>query len=115
MRVVIRRPAALAAAIVALGVLSCARENPAETLPAVQLIVSLRSPDTLAIGEAFSVLVTVADAKGQPVTSATPTITLSLTNALGATLGGTTTKVAANAVALFSDLTVSKQGTGYTL
>jgi hypothetical protein len=51
-----------------------------------------------------------------PITDSTASITLALgNNPTGATLGGTLTKPVVNGVATFDDLTVSKNGTGYTL
>ena len=66
-------------------------------------------------GASFTARVAVQDAGGNLVTSASPQVTLSLANAAGATLGGTTTVTAVNGVATFTGLSVDKAGTGYTL
>ena len=60
-----------------------------------------------------AVQVTVEDASGNTVTSATNPITLSLNG--GAALGGPLTVTPQNGIATFSNLTVSTAGTGYTL
>lgn len=77
-------------------------------------------PSTVAAGAAVSpaVQVTVQDALGNTVTSATTSITLTITSGTGtpgAVLGGTRTVAAVSGVATFSNLTVDKAGTGYTL
>jgi hypothetical protein len=58
-----------------------------------------------------AVQVAVQDAFGNTVTSATNQVTLSLTVANGATLGGTLARLAASGVATFTGLTVDKAGT----
>ena len=63
-----------------------------------------------------AVRVTVQDAGGNTVTKATTSITLAIgTNAGGGTLSGTATVAAVNGVATFSNLSIDKTGTGYTL
>jgi alpha-tubulin suppressor-like RCC1 family protein len=63
-----------------------------------------------------AVRVTVQDAGGNTVTKATTNITLAIgTNAGGGTLSGTATVAAVNGVATFSNLSIDKTGTGYTL
>ncbi|WP_224240316.1 beta strand repeat-containing protein [Hyalangium gracile] len=58
----------------------------------------------------------VLDAQGNPVTSATADVTLTLEPvASGATLGGTTTRALSAGAVSFNDLNVQKAGTGYTL
>jgi len=62
--------------------------------------------------------VTVQDALGNTVTSATTSITLAITSGTGtsgAALGGTLTRAAVAGVATFGDLTIDKVGAGYTL
>ncbi len=62
------------------------------------------------------VQVTVQDAHGNTVTSASNIITLALgANPGGGTLAGTLTRTAVNGVASFSDLSLNKAGTGYTV
>ncbi len=63
-----------------------------------------------------AVTVTVEDASGNTVTSATTSVTLTLgANPGSASLSGTTTVAAVNGVATFSNLSINKIGTGYTL
>jgi hypothetical protein len=60
--------------------------------------------------------VSVQDALGNTNTNATNTITLSISNnPSGAVLGGTLSAAAVAGVATFSDITLDKGGTGYTL
>jgi hypothetical protein len=62
------------------------------------------------------VAVNIEDALGNTVPSATDNITVAIgTNPGSATLGGALTKPAASGIALFTDLTLNKTGTGYTL
>jgi len=65
-----------------------------------------------------AVQVTVHDVVGNPVTTATNSVTLAITSGTGtsvAVLGGTLTVAAVGGVATFSDLTVDKVDTSYTL
>jgi hypothetical protein len=63
-----------------------------------------------------AVTVAIQDALGNVVTSSTASVTIALgTNTAGAVLGGTTTVSAVAGIATFSNLTVSKPGTGFTL
>src|SRR5207253_1278691 len=60
--------------------------------------------------------VAVQDAQGNPVTTATTSITVAIgTNPASGTLSGTTTVAAVNGVATFSHLSIDKAGAGYTL
>ncbi|MBI4501332.1 MAG: hypothetical protein HY700_09245 [Gemmatimonadetes bacterium] len=75
-------------------------------------------PANTAAGAAIApaVQVTVQDASGNTITSATNSITLGLgINPSSGTLSGTTTAAAVNGVATFSNLSIDKMGTGYTL
>jgi hypothetical protein len=75
-------------------------------------------PPSAAAGGALTpaVQVAVQDASGNVVTSATTLITVAIgTNPGGATLVGTTQRSAVNGVATFTDLSLEKVGTGYTL
>jgi hypothetical protein len=66
-------------------------------------------------GAPFSVQVAVRDAGGNPINDASTRVTLSLLNAPGATLSGTTTVAAVNGVATFTGLAVDRSGSGYML
>ena len=75
-------------------------------------------PSDVAAGAAITpaIQVTVQDAQGQRVTTATNPVTLSLsTNPGGATLGGVLTTNAVNGVATFSNVTLNRAGSGYVL
>jgi hypothetical protein len=65
-----------------------------------------------------AMVVTARDAFGNAVPSFADGVTAAITagsGAIGATLAGTTTVVAVDGVASFSDLSIDKSGTGYTL
>lgn len=63
-----------------------------------------------------AVQVTIQDAQGQRVTSATNPVTISLSsNPGGASLGGVLTANAVNGIATFSNLTLNRAGSGYVL
>ena len=77
-------------------------------------------PSAVVAADVMTPAVTVAilDRNGSTVTSATTSITIAITpgsGTAGAVLGGTTTVAAINGVARFSQLTVDRAGTGYTL
>src|SRR3989441_542444 len=75
-------------------------------------------PSNAAAGAAITpaVQVAVQDAQGNIVTTATTSITVAIgTNPASGTLSGTTTVAAVNGVATFSNLSIDKAGTGYTL
>lgn len=66
-------------------------------------------------GFAQAVEVSIVDANGAVLTDRTDAVTLELTNAAGATLGGTKTVGAKAGVAVFRDLWVDRGGVGFTL
>ena len=75
-------------------------------------------PSDVAAGAAIApaIQVTIQDAQGQRVTTATNQVTLSLsTNPGGATLGGVLTANAVNGIATFSNVTLNRAGSGYVL
>src|SRR6267378_462217 len=75
-------------------------------------------PTATAAGAMISPAVQVAgqDALGNTVTSFTGNVTVAIgTNPGGGTLAGTATKAAVLGIATFSDLSVNRAGTGYTL
>ncbi len=77
-----------------------------------------QQPTAVTAGQVISPSPTVIikDGAGNTVTTATNTITLAILNNPGsATLGGDNTIAAVNGTATFTDLTLDKSGTGYTL
>lgn len=73
-------------------------------------------PTTVAAGATFSATVTARDQFGNTATGFGSSVTMTIgTNPGGATLGGTTVVTAAGGVATFSNLSINKVGTGYTL
>src|SRR5256885_943856 len=75
-------------------------------------------PSNTAAGAAITpaVQVAVQDAQGNPVTTATTSITVAIgTNPASGILSGTTTVAAVNGVATFSAWSLNTVGTGYTL
>src|SRR5205823_2173645 len=75
-------------------------------------------PSTAVAGAAITpaVQVTVQDAQGNTVTTATTSITVAIgTNPASGTLAGTKTVAAVNGVATFANLSINNPGTGYTL
>jgi hypothetical protein len=86
--------------------------------PAAQLqFVQQPSAATAGVSISPAVTVVVQDAYGNTITSNNTTqITLAIANnAGGGTLSGTTTVTVASGVATFSNLSIDKSGTGYTL
>jgi hypothetical protein len=78
----------------------------------------VQQPSNTVAGASITPAVTVAiqDANGNTVTTATDGVTISIgTNPGSGTLTGTATVAAVNGVATFSDLSINKAGTGYTL
>jgi PKD repeat protein len=85
--------------------------------PAAKLAFTVQ-PSSATAGSAISPPVQVAaqDNAGTTNTSFTGSITIALgTNPSGGTLAGTTTVAAVNGIATFSNLSIDKTGTGYTL
>ncbi|HET7250071.1 MAG TPA: hypothetical protein VFI79_09515 [Gemmatimonadales bacterium] len=85
--------------------------------PATKLVFSVQPSSTTA-GATITpaVQVTAQDAQGNTVTSFTGSVTMSIgTNPGGGSLSGTKTVVAAGGVATFSDLSINRNGNGYTL
>ena len=80
------------------------------------LVIAIEPPSSVAAGSPFGLTVTVQDSSGNVMTSYYAVVAISLaTNPTGATLGGSLTALVSNGVATFSDLTISKAGSGYTL
>jgi hypothetical protein len=81
-----------------------------------QLVVTQQPPGSVLAGGLISMAVSAEDAQGNVATSFSGKVTVALANNPGgSTLGGTLTVTANQGVAVFSDLTLNKSGTGYTL
>jgi hypothetical protein len=81
-----------------------------------RLVVRAQPPASVTAGSQFALTVTAKDSSGVVDTSFHGTVTVALqSNPGGATLGGTLTATATNGVAGFSDLTLDKAASGYTL
>lgn len=83
-------------------------------------LVFTTEPVGVTAGATFTpaVQVTIVDAIGNPVTSATDAVTLAIrsgTGAVGATLAGTLTVAPVNGVASFSNLSIASAAAGYQL
>jgi alpha-tubulin suppressor-like RCC1 family protein len=85
--------------------------------PIAAQLAFIQSQMSAAPGTAISpVIVAVQDAAGNPVASASDSITVALgANPAGGTLSGTVTLAAVNGIAVFSNLTIDRLGAGYTL
>src|SRR5262249_51095511 len=82
--------------------------------PATQLVVTSAPSDLLTTNAVFDVQISAEDAFGNVDSNFSGAVTLTLSsNPSGAALGGTLTVTAANGFADFSDLTISKPGSGY--
>src|SRR6266516_3302710 len=109
----------LGVALCSVAVGGCAKTSvgPAQTGAAAKLVFTVQ-PSNAAAGAVNTpgVQVTVQDAQGNTVTTATTSITLAIgTNPASGTLAGTKTVAAASGVATFSTLSLNMVGTGYTL
>src|SRR5437016_1643301 len=101
---------------VALGGCSGSTSGPVQ--PTATKLVFTVQPSNAGAGAAITpaVQVTVQDAQGNTVTTATTSITLAIgTNPASGTLAGTPTVAAVNGVATFANLSINNPGTGYTL
>ncbi len=104
-------------AVVLLGSVIVGFGNPvyAQLVPS-KLAFTVQPSITVAGVAISTVQVAVQDASGITVPTATNSITISIgTNAGGGTLSGTTTVSAVAGIATFSNLSIDKAGTGYTL
>jgi hypothetical protein len=104
--------------LVLLAVLAttCGRE-PFSSGPASELLFTAE-PTTQPAGATFSpaLEVTVRDQFGNTATGFAGDVTVAIgTNPTGGTLAGTTTVAAVAGVATFTDLSIDRAGTGYTL
>ena len=84
-------------------------------IPVAAKLAFVQEPSNAVAQTVISPAVTVAveDSNGNPVTTASNPVTVSLAGGSG--LGGTVTVTPKNGIATFSNLTVSSPGTGYTL
>jgi len=88
------------------------------TPAAAAQVVFIQQPTSATAGIAIAPAITVAvqDAAGNLVTTSTSAVTLAIgANPGGGTLGGTATQNAVSGIATFSDLSINKAGSGYTL
>jgi hypothetical protein len=83
---------------------------------ASQIVITQQPPATVKVNTAFAFQASIEDAYGNAVTSATNTVSVAFANnPTGATLGGTLSVTASQGVASFTNLTINKTGSGYTL
>jgi len=80
------------------------------------VVVTAQPPPSVTAGSNFGLTVTAENGSGDVDSSFNGTVTVAIANNPGGSvLGGTLTATAQNGVASFSDLTLNKTGTGYTL
>jgi len=99
----------------AFSVLACGGDS---TSPESAHLVFKVQPSTVSAGQVIAppVQVEVENTAGDVIASGTPTITLSVEpNVFGAKLSGQTSRTATAGVAVFSDLSITMSGVGYTL
>ena len=95
------------------GVTSAMTVTPAA---ATQLVITQQPPATVKVSSPFALKASIADAYGNVVTTASGTVSVAFANnPTGATLGGTLTVAVSQGVASFTNLTINKIGSGYTL
>lgn len=83
---------------------------------ATQLVIVQQPPSNVRVNRAFTVVVAIEDAYGNVVTNAKNSVSVAFgNNPTRAKLGGTRKVTAKNGYVTFSNLTVSKAGSGYTL
>jgi hypothetical protein len=100
------------------GTLTSAVSNSFDEFGAATKVAFITQPSNVTTGAVMSpaVRVAVQDASGSTVTTATNTVTLSIsTNPGAAILGGIVSAAAVAGIATFSNLTLSQLGTGYVL
>jgi len=95
------------------GVTSAMSVTPAA---ASQLVITTEPPASVRVSIAFGLEASIEDQYGNVVTTASNIVSVAFANnPTGATLGGTLSVTASQGVATFSNLTINKTGTGYTL
>jgi virginiamycin B lyase len=83
---------------------------------ATQVVITQQPPATVQVNKTFALKASIEDAYGNVVTTAFNTVSVAFANnPTGATLGGTLTVTASAGVASFTNLTINKIGSGYTL
>jgi hypothetical protein len=83
---------------------------------ATQLVITQQPPATVKVSSPFTLKASIEDQYGNVVTTASGTVSVAFaTNPTGATLGGTTSVTVSQGVASFTNLTINKTGSGYTL
>ncbi len=83
---------------------------------ASQLVVTTQPPGGVTAGDGFGLTVSAEDSYGNVNSTYASSVTIALANNPGgSTLAGTLTATAVGGVATFSNLTLNKAGTGYTL
>jgi streptogramin lyase len=83
---------------------------------ATKLVITQQPPATVQVNKTFALKASIEDQYGNLVTTASGTVTVAFANnPMGATLGGTASVTASQGVASFTNLTINKIGTGYTL
>ncbi len=97
------------------GTTPAAASNTSSAVTGPNKLVFTTQPGTVKAGQPFTVVVSVQDSSGDVVATAVARISLLLYAGNDASLSGTTTVVATNGISKFSDLTIDKAGTGYTL
>jgi streptogramin lyase len=81
-----------------------------------QLVVTQQPPSSVGVNTPFSMQTSIEDPYGNVVTTAAGTVSVAFANnPTGATLGGTLTVTTSGGVANFTNLTINKTGSGYTL
>ena len=83
---------------------------------ATQLVITQQAPATVKVSSPFTMKASIEDAYGNVVTTASGAVSVAFaSNPTGASLGGTLSVTVSQGVANFSNLTINKVGTGYTL
>jgi virginiamycin B lyase len=85
-------------------------------LAPTQLVITQQPPATIQVNAPFTMKASIEDQYGNVVTTATGTVSVAFANnPTGATLGGTKSVTVSQGVASFTNLTINKIGSGYTL
>jgi virginiamycin B lyase len=83
---------------------------------ASQIVVTQQPPATVKVDTGFGLVAVIEDQYGNVVRTASNTVNVAFaTNPTGATLGGTRSVQPSQGVVTFSNLTINKTGSGYTL